>query len=305
MSEKKPETGHGKTDCETCGDASCSSKAQKDGESADERAERQTLRRRLCQIDHKVLVLSGKGGVGKSTVAVNLAIWLAMQGKRVGLLDIDIHGPSVPRMLGLLGERVRSGPDGMLPIELGALSVMSIGFLLGSEDAAVIWRGPRKMGAIKQFLTDVEWGRLDYLVVDTPPGTGDEPLSICQLIDDADGAVIVTTPQEVALTAVRRSIDFCRALSMPVIGVVENMSGYVCPKCGERTEIFKGGGAERMAHDCRVPFLGRVPIDPALTGACDEGVPYIQRFAESATGKALDGVFRPVLTWKRPNTNAG
>jgi len=304
MSEKKPGTGHGRTDCETCGEAICSSKIHKEGESDEERAERQALRRRLCQIDHKVLVLSGKGGVGKSTVAVNLAIWLATQGKRVGLLDIDIHGPSVPRMLGLLGERVRSGPDGMLPIELGALSVMSIGFLLGSEDSAVIWRGPRKMGAIKQFLTDVEWGRLDYLVVDTPPGTGDEPLSICQLIEDADGAVIVTTPQEVALTAVRRSIDFCRALSMPVIGVIENMNGYVCPKCGARTEIFRGGGAERMACECRVPFLGRVPIDPALAGACDEGVPYIQRFAESATGKALDGVFRPVLTWKRPNRNA-
>lgn len=305
MSDDRPKKGHDKADCETCGDASCSAKSQREGESAEERAERQTLARRMCEIDHKVLVLSGKGGVGKSTVAVNLAIWLAMQGKRVGLLDIDIHGPSVPRMLGLLGERIRSGPDGMLPVELGGIGVMSIGFLLRGEGDAVIWRGPRKMGVIKQFLTDVEWGRLDYLVVDTPPGTGDEPLSICQLVEDADGAVIVTTPQEVALTAVRRSIDFCRQLSMPVIGVVENMSGYVCPKCGERTDIFKGGGGERMARESGVPFLGRVPIDPSLTGACDEGVPYMQRFAESAAAKALDGVFRPVLSWKRPSGNAG
>jgi ATP-binding protein involved in chromosome partitioning len=261
-----------------------------------EQEDDQVLRRRLAMIDHKVLVLSGKGGVGKSTVAVNLAVWLSMQGKRVGLLDVDLHGPSVPGMLGLKGSPIQKGEDGILPVAIGDLSVMSIGFFLRSEDEAVIWRGPRKMGAIKQLLEEVEWGRLDYLVVDAPPGTGDEPLSVCQLIEGADGAVIVTTPQEVALSAVRKSIGFCRQLGLPVIGVVENMSGFVCPKCGERAEIFKTGGGERMAHEMDVPFLGRIPIDPGLALACDDGVPFVQRFAQSATAKALTSIFAPVLS---------
>jgi Mrp family chromosome partitioning ATPase len=300
MSAQKRSNGGKGTDCESCSDSGCSAKSKRAGENAEERAQRQALARRLCAIERKLLVLSGKGGVGKSTVAVNLAIWLAMQGKRVGLLDVDIHGPSVPRMLGLLGKPIQPGSDGMVPVTLGGLRVMSIGFLLSSETEAVIWRGPRKMGAIRQFLADVDWGPLDYLVVDTPPGTGDEPLSICQLVEDADGAVIVTTPQEVALAAVRRSIDFCDQLRVPIVGVVENMSGYVCPKCKERTDVFKGGGGERMAREAGVPFLGRVPIDPELTGTCDEGVPYVQRFAGSATAEALDAVFRPVLEWRRP-----
>jgi ATP-binding protein involved in chromosome partitioning len=227
-------------------------------------------------------------------------MWLSQQGKRVGLLDVDIHGPSVPRMLRLTGSPVRGNGNGLLPIECGALSVMSIGFLLRNEDEAVIWRGPLKAGVIKQFLTDVEWGCLDYLIVDAPPGTGDEPLSVCQLIDDVDGAVIVTTPQEVALSAVRRSIAFCRQLGVPVIGVVENMSGYICPKCGDRVDIFTAGGAERMSHELGVPFLGWVPIEPGLTRACDDGVPFMQRFAESETAKILDAVFRLVLTRARP-----
>ena len=257
--------------------------------------DRRKLHDRMGRIAHKVLVLSGKGGVGKSTVAVNLAVSLMLEGKRVGLLDVDIHGPSVPRMLRLEGEHIRTEGDVMLPVELGDLKVMSIGFLLNGPDDAVIWRGPVKMGVIKQFLMDVDWGELDYLIVDAPPGTGDEPLSVCQLIEDADGAVVVTTPQEVALAAVRRSITFCRQLSLPVLGVVENMSGYVCPRCGERTEIFSSGGGQRLALEMKVPFLGSIPIDPRVMASGDSGVPYMTNPADSATGRAFAEVIRPIL----------
>lgn len=194
----------------------------------------------------KIVVLSGKGGVGKSTVAVNLATALALNGLRVGLLDVDIHGPSVPTMLGLENETLKGGPEGLFPVEFGGLKIMSLGFLLQNPDDAVIWRGPMKMGVIKQFLTDVQWGDLDYLIVDAPPGTGDEPLSICQLIQPLDGAVIVTTPQKVAAIDVRKSISFCRRLAVPVLGVIENMSGFVCPKCGEVTQILPTGGGKRL-----------------------------------------------------------
>jgi ATP-binding protein involved in chromosome partitioning len=281
--------------CGSCGKQDCSAKQARPGESPEDLHERQALQRRMCQIQHKLLVLSGKGGVGKSTVAVNLAVWLALQGKRVGLLDIDIHGPSVPKLLGLEGAPVHGGEQSIEPVRWRELAVMSIGFLLRDEREAVIWRGPRKMGVIKQFLSDVEWGELDYLVVDAPPGTGDEPLSVCQLLAGADGAVIVTTPQEVALSAVRKSITFCRQLELPVLGVVENMSGYVCPKCGERSDIFSSGGGERMAREMRVPFLGRIPIDPRLGQACDQGQPFMQGQADSPTGRELGKVFASLL----------
>jgi Mrp family chromosome partitioning ATPase/predicted Fe-Mo cluster-binding NifX family protein len=249
----------------------------------------------MGRIAHKLLVLSGKGGVGKSTVAVNLAVSLMHAGKRVGLLDADIHGPSVPRMLGLEGERPLTEGEDILPVEVGDLKVMSIGFLLNGREEAVIWRGPMKMSVIAQFLRDVEWGDLDYLVVDVPPGTGDEPLSVCQLIEDADGAVVVTTPQKVALAAVRRSITFCRRLDLPVLGVVENMSGYVCPACGERTEIFGSGGGESLAREMGVPFLGRIPIERGVTVSGDSGVPYAHTHAGTAAGRAFAEVIQPIL----------
>jgi len=233
------------------------------------------VRDRLSMIRHKVIVLSGKGGVGKSTVAVNLAMGLLLQGQYVGLLDVDIHGPSVPTMLDLHTGSVEPMGNAILPASVGALKVMSIGLLLPRDDDAVIWRGPRKYAAIKQFIRDTEWGALDYLIVDAPPGTGDEPLSVCQLIEGADGAVIVTTPQEVALAAVRRSISFCRTMSLPVLGVVENMSGFVCPKCGEVTDIFQSRGGERMAQEMGVPFLGRIPIDPRIGQSGDAGEPVV------------------------------
>ena len=172
---------------------------------------------------------------------------------------------------------------------------MSMGFLLAEEDDAVIWRGPMKMTVIKQFLEDVEWGQLDYLLIDSPPGTGDEPLSVCQLIEDLDGAVIVTTPQEIALADVRKSINFCHKLKLPVLGVVENMSGFVCPKCGEVTDIFKSGGGQRMAEEMKVPFLGRIPIDPQIAQACDDGKPYIYHYNKTETAKAFEKAIQPIV----------
>ena len=259
-------------------------------------AEQEQIRQRVKCIKHQILILSGKGGVGKSTVAVNLAVSLALLGKSVGLLDIDIHGPSIPKILNLEGSAVQAIGDALLPIQmLDNLKVMSIGFLLRGRDDAVIWRGPMKYQMIKQFLKDVQWGDLDFLIVDSPPGTGDEPLSVVQLLENADGAIIVTTPQEVALSDVRKGITFCRNLSLPVIGVLENMSGFVCPKCGERTDIFKAGGGEHMAAQMNVPFLGQIPIDPQIVRSCDAGQPYIQHYSSSQTAKTFNEAIQPLL----------
>ncbi|MBA7688785.1 Iron-sulfur cluster carrier protein [subsurface metagenome] len=258
--------------------------------------EQEQIRQRVKRIRHQILVLSGKGGVGKSTVAVNLATSLALSGKSVGLLDIDIHGPSIPKILNLEGKAIQAAGDTILPVEVTEnLKVMSIGFLLRGKDDAVIWRGPMKYQMIKQFLKDVDWGRLDFLVVDSPPGTGDEPLSVVQLLENADGAVIVTTPQEIALSDVRKCITFCRNLKLPVLGVVENMSGFVCPKCGEKTDIFKSGGGELMASQMDVPFLGRIPIDPLIVQACDSGKPFVYHYNQSQTAKAFEKILNPIL----------
>jgi ATP-binding protein involved in chromosome partitioning len=228
----------------------------------------------MARIRHKVIVMSGKGGVGKSTVAVNLAVSLAARGLKTGLLDIDIHGPSVPRLLGLDAGQVTGAGGRLMPVEYnGNLKVISIGFLLQEQDQAVIWRGPLKYSVIKQFLGEVEWGDLDYLVIDSPPGTGDEPLSICQLIQKADGAVIVTTPQDVALIDVRKSVNFCKQLGMPILGVIENMSGFVCPHCGKETDIFKSGGGRTMAEEMGVPYLGHIPLDARIVADSDSGKP--------------------------------
>ncbi|QBG48477.1 ATP-binding protein [Verrucomicrobia bacterium S94] len=257
--------------------------------------ERRKINDRMARVKHKICVLSGKGGVGKSTVAVNLAVALAEAGRRVGLLDVDIHGPSVPTMLGI-GPLLLTGTDEAIqPVYAGSLKVMSVGFLCEDADNPFIWRGPMKMGVIRQFLGDVEWGELDYLIVDCPPGTGDEPLSICQLIEEPSGAVIVTTPQQVAAVDVRKSLRFCEKLSMPVLGIVENMSGFTCPKCGEVVDIFLSGGGESMAADFGVPFLGKIPIDPAVGRACDSGRPFIQSHAASETARLLNDIIEPLL----------
>jgi ATP-binding protein involved in chromosome partitioning len=259
-------------------------------------AEQQEIRNRVKQIKHQILILSGKGGVGKSTVAVNLATGLALSDKRVGLLDIDIHGPSIPKILNLEGRTIQAAGDVILPIEMAEnLKVMSIGFLLRQSSDAVIWRGPMKYQMIKQFLKDVQWGNLDFLIVDSPPGTGDEPLSVVQLLENPDGAVIVTTPQEVALSDVRKCITFCRNLNLPVLGVVENMSGFVCPKCGERTDLFKSGGGEIMANEMHVPFLGRIPIDPQIVQACDSGKPFVYHYSRSQTAKAFEKILNLII----------
>ena len=292
--DERGQPGHGTGHC---GGSHGAGHAAGHGSGADdqEAIEKRKLSDRMGRIAHKVVVLSGKGGVGKSTVAVNLALSLMLEGKRVGLLDVDMHGPSVPKMLGLEGETILTEGETMLPVELGNLKVMSMGFLLANQADALIWRGPMKMAVIKQFLMDVDWGDLDYLVIDAPPGTGDEPLSICQLIENADGAVVVTTPQEVALAAVRKSITFCHKLNLPVLGVVENMSGFTCPHCGQRTEIFGTGGGERLAQEMKVPFLGRIPIEPDVAVSGDAGMPYIHGYPDTATGKAFKDIIRPIL----------
>lgn len=282
--------------CGSCSSSSCSAAHKNPEETDREFAERQKLQSRLCKIKHRIAVLSGKGGVGKSTVAVNLATSLALAGKRVGLLDVDIHGPSVPTMLGLDAQNVRPGvcEDGMVPIELGNLKVMSIGFLLATQDDAVILRGPAKIGIIQQFLRDVVWGDLDFLIIDSPPGTGDEPLSVVQTIGNVQGAVIVTTPQRVASVDVRKSITFCRKLDVPVLGVVENMSGFVCPHCGEITNIFSTGGGRGISESMGVPFLGSIPIDATITGAGDAGTPFMDRYAASPTAQIMRDIIAPI-----------
>ncbi len=289
QTQSKTDSVKGKT-CDTCGDSSCSAAKQNKDESQDEFADRRKLQSRLCRINHKIIVLSGKGGVGKSTVAVNLATALMLEGWRLGLLDVDIHGPSIPTMLGLEHETLQGSAGGLLPVELGNMKIMSLGFLLKNQDDAVIWRGPMKMGVIKQFLTDVEWGDLDYLIVDAPPGTGDEPLSLCQLIHPLDGAVIVTTPQRVAAVDVRKSISFCRQVHVPVLGVIENMSGFVCPKCGEITQILPAGGGRKIAADMKVPYLGAIPMDPGIAQSGDEGRAFIHHYASSPTAKLMQDI---------------
>jgi len=285
--EPRKETRDGKGPCDTCQDMDCPASQRKKDESEEEFEDRRKLQSRLCRIKHKIVVLSGKGGVGKSTVAVNLATALMLSGKRVGLLDVDIHGPSIPTMLGLEREKIQGSEGGLLPIAVGGLKIMSLGFLLQNQDDAVIWRGPMKMGVIKQFLKDVAWGDLDDLIIDSPPGTGDEPLSVCQLIGAMDGAVIVTTPQKVAAVDVRKSITFCRRLQVPVLGVVENMSGFVCPKCGEVTQILPSGGGERIAKDMNVPFLGSIPMDPKIAEAGDSGRAALGQDPDSPMGRAM------------------
>jgi Mrp family chromosome partitioning ATPase len=242
----------------------------------------------LNRIKHKIVVMSGKGGVGKSTVATNLALSLALHNGEVGLLDVDIHGPNIPKMLGIENERVTGDEKGIFPIDVQPhLKVMSMAFLLSSKDTPVIWRGPVKMGAIRQFLGEVQWGDLDYLIIDMPPGTGDEPLSIAQLIPDSDGAIIVTTPQDVALLDSRKAVTFARTLNMPILGIIENMSGMACPHCNKRIELFKSGGGYKAALEMQVPFLGKVSIDPQIVETGDSGKPFVLKYSKSDSAKAF------------------
>ncbi|KAF2838910.1 cytosolic Fe-S cluster assembly factor NBP35 [Patellaria atrata CBS 101060] len=255
---------------------------------------------RLSGVKHKILVLSGKGGVGKSTFSSMLAHGFASSGeKMVGLMDTDICGPSIPKMMGVEEETIHVSADGWSPVWVADnLGVMSVQFMLPNRDDAVIWRGPKKNGLIKTFLKDVEWGELDFLVVDTPPGTSDEHLSVNSFLKEAgvDGAVLVTTPQEVSLLDVRKEVDFCKKAGIRILGVVENMSGFVCPKCTHESQIFRAttGGARKLADEYDVPFLGAVPLDPRIGMACDYGESFLDNFPDSPACKALKGVVRRV-----------
>ncbi|MDK2954913.1 MAG: hypothetical protein PWQ57_409 [Desulfovibrionales bacterium] len=254
------------------------------------------LIQQVGRIKNKIVVLSGKGGVGKSTVAANIAVALSLAGKKVGLLDVDVHGPSIPRLLSLSDKKPHIETDCMEPVPWSQnLSVMSLGFLLPSAEDAVIWRGPMKIGMIKQFVTDVAWGDLDFLVVDCPPGTGDEPLSALQTMGQDAQAVIVTTPQGLAVDDVRRSVTFCRQVGNPVLGIVENMSGFVCPDCGKRHDIFNAGGGERLAKEMGVTFLGAIPMDPEMVRAADEGYPFLKVHEHGPTAEALLTIIKPML----------
>ena len=249
------------------------------------------LEDRMKLVKHKIIVMSGKGGVGKSTIAVNIARGLAAKGYKVGLMDTDIHGPNVAKMLNMEDQTLYQNDGGIeAPVSEENLKVVSLAMAGSDVDAPIVWRGPLKMGFIKQILADVNWGELDFMIVDSPPGTGDEPLSVCQLIPDIDGSVIVTTPQDVAVLDSRKSINFSKQLKVPVLGVIENMSGFVCPDCGATHNLFGHGGGEKASKELDVPFLGRLPIDQKVMEAQDKGRNIFLTNPESEAVRVLSAI---------------
>jgi len=260
-------------------------------------SEQQDIVERVRHIKHKIVILSGKGGVGKTTVAVNLATALAWQGHTVGILDADIHGPDVPKMLGLEGSRMVGGDKGLEPV-IGPLNILTVSmeFLLQSADTPIIWRGPLKMRVISEFLSKVNWGTLDYLIIDLPPGTGDESLSIMQLLPDLDGVIIVTTPQEVALLDSRKAASMVRQMNIPILGLIENMSGFHCPHCDEVTNIFGKGGGKNAAKELNLFFLGDLPFDHRVMLLSDEGKPFIVTESKTPVAQAFQKVVERLLT---------
>ena len=247
----------------------------------------------LQHVKHKIVVMSGKGGVGKSTVSVDLALLLSERGYQVGLMDVDLHGPSVAGMLGYMDKHVQVEGEKLVPFRYSDhLEFLSAQGFLAQQDDALIWRGPLKVGAIRQFMSDTKWDPLDYLIIDCPPGTGDEPLTVVQTIKDAE-AIIMTTPQKVALADVRKSLSFCQLGHIPVLGIIENMSGFVCPHCGQEVDIFKAGGGKALAEEKGLPFLGRIPIDPQVVAAEDAGNP-LENISE-ASRKALNSIVDKVV----------
>jgi ATP-binding protein involved in chromosome partitioning len=275
-------------ECEGCPTAATCESAKGKAKGLPEKSE--------IDVKHVILVLSGKGGVGKSTVSVNLAFSLSAHGYRTGLMDLDIHGPNVPKMLGIEDHKLTTIGNQIEPVRVtGNLAVISMAFLLPDTTTPVIWRGPMKMSAISQFLSDVDWGPLDFLVVDLPPGTGDEALSIIQLAPNVTGAVIVTTPQDVATMDAIKAAKFIEKLGIRVLGIVENMSGLVCPHCKEEIDLFGSGGGKRIAAELAVPFLGSIPLDPEMRKAGDEGKPFVIRSKDSPTWKKVDAVMEELV----------
>jgi ATP-binding protein involved in chromosome partitioning len=257
----------------------------KRGSCQDQSEEKECAALRMARINYKLIIASGKGGVGKSTVSVNLAKALQAKGFRVGLLDADITGPDIPKLLGIENRRLVQGPEGIEPADAEQIKVASMALVLSSPDSAVVWRGPMKMAAIKQFIQDVNWGSLDLLIIDLPPGTSDEPLSVLQLIPDLAGAIIVTTPQEVSLLDSRKAVNMVKSMKLPVLGIVENMSGLICPHCKETINIFSTGGGRRMAEEMDVPFLGAIPIDPEVSSLGDRGETFVE--TNTAAGESF------------------
>ncbi|MGB9176181.1 MAG: Mrp/NBP35 family ATP-binding protein [Methanoregula sp.] len=285
---KEPADEECNSECASCKTASTCSSEKKGQAGLPPKAD--------IDVKHVILVLSGKGGVGKSTVSVNLSYALSSHGKKVGLLDLDMHGPNVPKMLGIEDHKLAIMGERIEPVHVtGMLSVISMAFLLPDTSTPIIWRGPMKMAAIQQFLAEVNWGPLDYLVVDLPPGTGDEALTIAQLAHNVRGAVIVTTPQDVATLDAMKSAKFIEKLGLPVIGVIENMSGMLCPHCGEEIDLFGKGGGKKIADELKVPFLGSIPLDIEMRKAGDEGRPFIIRRGDSPTWKSVDKVMEELI----------
>ena len=293
----------------TCGSCSSQSGCQSNQSNQSGQQDDAKLNQCLGRIKNKLVVMSGKGGVGKSSVATNIAVGLSMAGQKVGLLDVDVHGPSVPRILNLGEVKPDAGDGCLLPVRWSDnLSVMSLGFLLPNKEDSVIWRGPIKMSLIRQFLEEVAWGDLDYLVVDCPPGTGDEPISVMQLLGTDAKALIVTTPQVLAIDDVRRSVNFCTHTGNPVMGVIENMSGFVCPHCQQTVDIFNTGGGEKLAAESGVPFLGRIPLDPEMVRSGDLGYAYIKTHDHTPTSQAINAIIKPILNLSgtlQDNTSPG
>ncbi|OEU44383.1 MAG: ATPase [Desulfobacterales bacterium S7086C20] len=258
-------------------------------------AQDQIIKDSLSLIRNKFMVMSGKGGVGKTSVAANLAMALSKQGARVGLMDVDLHGPDIPRILGLKGV-LEASVDGRIKPKPYSdnLEVVSVGSMAGDPDKAVIWRGPLKLQVIRQFISGVQWGKLDYLIIDSPPGTGDEPLTVAQTIPDAK-AIIVTMPQEMSLDDVRKSINFCKTVNMQVFGLIENMSGFVCPHCGKAIDLFGSGGGSRTATAMDIPFLGRIPLDAKMVNCADAGESYMDKYPDSEVTQAFNQVVAKII----------
>lgn len=266
----------------------------------------------LSKVKHIILILSGKGGVGKSSVTTQTALSLCQMGYKVGVLDIDLTGPSLPRMFGLEDKSIYQAKEGWLPVkvdtnEAGSLNVISLGFLIGNRGNSVVWRGPKKTAMIKQFIKDVAWGELDYLLIDTPPGTSDEHISIAEELrfSEPDGAIVVTTPQGVATADVKKELNFCKKVNLTILGVVENMSGFICPYCAECTNIFSSGGGEKLATEFDVPYLGNIPIDPKFVELIEnqskENETLVELYGKSSLYPIFKKIIKKVIDQKRPS----